>query len=371
MAVSWAAYGNASHNGPSVKDDDIFILPFLDVAPLHVNRHPKNQLHFPRVMTPSQSTLAVHGGQASREILFSPLCLNTVSTVPKTAKSMTFGQLVVDCFQQIASIPDNYEIEKFYLVRFAPLFTEQIEDKYGTTSAIADIPESLFLSDFVKLLYGPKFIFPQYRGLSIGGFQFWGYPVQVENAVGMKTSDAIPIVRQCAHTSKLLWMMSEYGELSELTGNSTSLEPSSILKLDDLNPQYRDNTQLALIQKTLFSDFRRVRKTVSDLDVSFEVLKPGVFLRMAALINCGLGVSAFRWSKHYLTPILVKFKSQCFLSLAPNCVVHEPGYAFWIVECHILSNSVKTRFGLVACNDNLKSHRLCLFPPDADVDVDL
>lgn len=90
-------------------------------------------------------------------------------------------------------------------------------------------------------------------------------------------------------------------------------------------------------------------------------------VRLAALISCGVGASAFEWSKRNLTPVLIRCRSQVYLGLAP--VLHD-GYEFFLLEADRYRATQKAikRFSLLAWNSKVvpELYNVCLFPPDID-----
>jgi hypothetical protein len=68
-------------------------------------------------------------------------------------------------------------------------------------------------------------------------------------------------------------------------------------------------------------------------DFITRTLKPDVLIQIAALINCGLGSSAYLWSRKSMKPVIVHFMDRDFLSLVPVRVLEIVGlYDFYLVE---------------------------------------
>jgi hypothetical protein len=89
---------------------------------------------------------------------------------------------------------------------------------------------------------------------------------------------------------------------------------------------------------------------------------------MAALISCGIGISAFHWSETYLTPVLVKFLRRQFLALAPSNVIGEGNtYEFYVIETTKAEETEK-RWALLARDRRQDDYyTLCVFPLDVIV----
>jgi hypothetical protein len=83
---------------------------------------------------------------------------------------------------------------------------------------------------------------------------------------------------------------------------------------------------------------------------------------LAALISCGLGISAFRWSKDNLTPLLIKFRNQSIIGLLPNSVAQITEKAdFSLFEAAKIYHE---RYGLLARwqREETEVNCVCLFP---------
>jgi hypothetical protein len=245
---------------------------------------------------------------------------------------MSFGQLFEDCLRQL---------QLGRITRLAPLIREGLED--GFTE---DIPEALFLGDFVKLCYGPKL----YGGSVI--------PVQVEEA---DHRNAFGHIKQVIHESKLVWGSGSWGELMIL----------SKLRQDLVAKGQRD-------AREAFLGFEGVAEAIETLlNISFsrvfsqqecQALNSEVFLRAAALISCGVGLSAFEWSRQNWTPVFVIYKAKKFLALAPHSVLHHNSdYRFHLVDAERYWITDGPRFALVASNPDTESFTMCLFPPDVSL----
>ena len=118
----------------------------------------------------------------------------------------------------------------------------------------------------------------------------------------------------------------------------------------------------------------QLRTAVIEQCWGMDPLAP-TFLRIAALIVCGLGVSAFRWSCSKFMPAFVKFGNQKYLALIPMSLLEiaedEVVSLFLVKAGNRWSESLElpedgNRHALVAIREDAESILLemCLFPPD-------
>lgn len=71
-------------------------------------------------------------------------------------------------------------------------------------------------------------------------------------------------------------------------------------------------------------------------------------LRLTAIINCGLGVSAYKWSEDYMAPLKVNFLGRWLLALVPNIAISEGNGKYQILEA-------ESEYFLVACNSKAQN----------------
>lgn len=268
----------------------------------------------------------------SRDFILAVMPQYRFYNVPSNARTMSFGQLFVDCLRQL---------QLGRITRLSPLIREGLDDSFTE-----DIPEPLFLGDFVKLCYGPKL----YRGSVI--------PVQVEEA---DHRNAFGYIKQVIRESKIVWGSGSWGELMILSKLRQDLEAKG----------ERD-------AREAFLGFEGVAEAIETLlNISLsrvfsqqecQALNSAVFLRAAALISCGVGLSALEWSRQNWTPVFVNYKAKIFLALAPHSVLHHNSDCkFYLVDAERYWITDGARFALVASTPDAGSFTMCLFPPDVSL----
>ena len=244
---------------------------------------------------------------------------------------------------------------------------DQLRSPLYIPSASVDMPEPIFLADLVKLFYGPWFI---NRDRSIGD-QGWVQQVQVELASKWSKFDIKRLIQQSFHMSSIVWPNALGGDLREFTSKRyTSSFQSPRSTGHSSGTDTRFSAEFINAVQALWTTLAESRGSDLGAETALQTIGFEAILHLAALINCGLGASAFEWSKSSLTPVIVKFNGQSFIGLVPNLVFHESRYLFFLVEVDRYRATQRTtrRFSLIAWNPKglPESYTVCLFPPDID-----
>jgi hypothetical protein len=226
-------------------------------------------------------------------------------------------------------------------------------DKASSAGLLCASPPSTNV--VVKLFLGPRIVTGAH---SVGGFLVpapYLYPVRVKIPNRVK-SDVLQCIRNCARSSRMLWTAARLGELKE----------SAAAVGIDVHEAHRVVSALLIM-----SERKHGVRWVLRQDV-FRSLDPLVFLRSAALVSCGLGLNAYEWSKHRLTPVLVEFRGKEFLALVANSALqNDDHYQFFLTEVqqNYFGSGVNRRFCLLARSRNIEADICvsCLFPPDFSV----
>jgi hypothetical protein len=102
-------------------------------------------------------------------------------------------------------------------------------------------------------------------------------------------------------------------------------------------------------------------RTIMANELTAEADILSIVARMAALISCGLGVSALEWSERSLTPVLVEFRGETFMALVPSETL--TGHRFYLVPSKLKDVARWKRVMLMACNElEPESCVTCLCP---------
>jgi hypothetical protein len=97
-------------------------------------------------------------------------------------------------------------------------------------------------------------------------------------------------------------------------------------------------------------------------------------LYAAALVSCGIGLSAFEWARQCLAPTFVEFGGKQFVALVPASLLQDDsGCQFYLMEgVKYFGSGIldKKRYVIIAKDEGtqeLGSYVLCLFPHDVDL----
>lgn len=86
---------------------------------------------------------------------------------------------------------------------------------------------------------------------------------------------------------------------------------------------------------------------------------------LAAMISCGLSLSAFEWSKTHLCPISIHFRNETYLALIPQFILGLRCQLYLVLDGWILPTSY-----LLAITHPGKLYTACLFPPEVVLRMD-
>lgn len=271
-------------------------------------------------------------------------------TVPANAKSMTFSTLLLDCFRQLEAGASD----------LSPNIPGQLTAKQGVASVNPhDVPEPRLLSDFAKLFLGPKLsadlVYQRSqprdtesvatttirRNLSIYK-EVYAYEVAI-TPTNVTWSDAIRYISQSKHQSRGVWSFASMGDLCAPMLEGKSNDSALVVDLDDFVvpgwASLQPSKQIRLLQKAHYDILRvmwclsKEAPTEGVSDFITRTLKPDVLIQIAALINCGLGSSAYLWSRKSMKPVIVHFMDRDYLSLVPVRVMEKAElHDFYLVE---------------------------------------
>lgn len=96
------------------------------------------------------------------------------------------------------------------------------------------------------------------------------------------------------------------------------------------------------------------------------------FFHLGALISCGVGVSAFEWSRKELRPVFVKVGKRKILALVPISVLETERRDFKLIRVHSVHSGTGANFTLISRDPvpNPPMYTVCLFPLVADLGPD-
>lgn len=339
VAGAWIFYRNSVANGIDRKLQSEFIHAFLTCGTVEM-KSSKISRPIPtayELMTNYHSTRKT---SHARDFILAVMPQYEFYTVPGIAKNMSFGELFVDCIQQAQRKGFPY----------APLVGQTFHlSNLGqcTVPATDNIPEPECLGDMVKLLFG-------YRPLS-GLLQpaTTGYPSTPVAHVSVKlfkypndVRETMNVIKETLIRADMMW-----------TNVTTSLGDMRYLELEERNRELYSAIMILRICNSPEFDHSIAENLLTD----YPDLKISV-IRLAALISCGLGISALTWSKDNQTLVTVDFRGHSILALVPISVARSP-CAYFLYEGEQYWPG-KERFHLLACYQNWESEECqpCLFP---------
>lgn len=295
-----------------------------------------------------------------RDFFFAIMPQYSWYAVPNQGKSMTFGQLFIDCIQQATRA-------RIVLPPLIALGSQTSAAEVLTAlPASENIPTPTCLGDFVKLLFGPILA----ESTSLGAMPFDS--VAVEKIIGVKKmEEVLRLITSSVLQSEYRWVNASMGEIFNY-GNEPDLDDFSQLPGNTLSHTLDDFGNSI---KILYLMFRRFRTTTPYHSLRWghaetwllnrsKLAYVELLIRLAALINCGVGISAYSWSRSNVEPILVQFRGREVLALASISDVrcYETGLCeFRIVEAKF------ERFVLLAYYPrNEPRYNMGIFPSDID-----
>jgi hypothetical protein len=218
--------------------------------------------------------------------------------VPDNAKSMTFAQLFVDCYLQLQAA---FTALGRFRMRITPLIADFTPP--GPYVPTENIPEPSNLGDFARLLGGPQLI-------RTGSFPV--FPVQqVTTITDVTELNAVTYIHDTFRHSRHLWDVARQ--------NDFTLPPQESIETNGTEGKSEFHRALELLWFMLYGGEKEVgAETLAGV---VENTGKEVVLRTAALITCGLGISAYEWCEQHMTPVLVHFANEVCLALVPNSVV--------------------------------------------------
>src|SRR5205814_8009646 len=94
-----------------------------------------------------------------------------------------------------------------------------------------------------------------------------------------------------------------------------------------------------------------------------------LFVRLAALVICGLGVSEVKWSEEHFSPVLVRCKHESFLALGPKLAENSGCEDYYIVKSETKYPAKQQRWALLAKSGE-KDGNFGLFPHPFPVGIE-
>jgi hypothetical protein len=308
MGRSWASHGSIEQGWKNRTLGAVFVGAYLKCgvatrSPITRMLVKPHYLHFSWFQTSIRRTTR------PQDFILALMPQYDFYTVPANAKNLSFGELFVDCASQIKNTPDAiFNVDLFFMGLLPSLRPE-------------NIPEPLFLGDFVKLFDGAA-LFRLYRAI---------IAVKVEEANDLQR--VIKVVERSGPSSWSVW------------GNTSTLEQTQVLREWTYGVQvpfpFPENE--AAILKSYLTVFSHglglLRMRLSSNSEFKELLAMTgtehrqALIRLLAIISSGLGVNAYGWSRNKLRPVIITFEGNEISGLVPNTVFEESSQPrFFVTE---------------------------------------
>ena len=374
LAIAWAYLSNnpTGSSLPVVEFQQAFLhCTSVRRTPMIMNKLRK---------VPANAELWVHFDSTrrtskARDFILATMPQYNFYTVPNSAKQMTFGQLFVDCCNQLSRAQSPVE------EALVPLLASGSLSFSKFLTATENVPEPTCLGDFVKLLGGTNPILPRKMVTFTDNPEPADvYKVEAQELVYNDQVETIRLLKQCMDASKDLWRSATTGMDGELL---QALTVDGHLSQDQFASDRQQHPLISIMWSLLLQILTATDPTPENIretlmgwnEFAAYLSRPDSLqnlVQFTALISCGLGGSAFEWSKRNLLPLTVTFRNQRLLVLVPRSVAESTLFEFLICRATkglmLTSQESEERWTLVA--RNMKADPsvdvMCLFPPDIE-----
>jgi hypothetical protein len=252
----------------------------------------------------------------------------------------------------------------------------------------ADIPEPTCLGDFVKLLDGPKFLKDPFSAPGLRTRVCKATP-QGDTGSSVK-AELLRCIQQSMACSPEMWDQAADGELFEYrdeakwnqvklpkpfyindymvfpVANHDCAIRNALKILNLMHDIVRVKGDFRLYLLTRLRLWKRVKGWLIHQAPHFYLDN---LLQAASLVSCGLGISAFDWSKKNVAPVLVEFRGKRHLALAPIAITDYS--RFDECEFHLVERKDtfrKERFVLISTSP---IPGIGLFPQDVKFEAEV
>jgi hypothetical protein len=282
-------------------------------------------------------------------------------TVPENAKSMTFGQLFADCYRQLHWIEWTGKFDPLIIGNTLTAKTSSFE-----FNLVEIAPEPLFLGDLMKILNGTwSYIHLPLRPSAL---------VLVEDPLKDEAtfSKLLPRIQEWIISPRLRrWTNAMAGEIEAYW----STREAATDKRDDtlarrLFPSVEAQSERDMLVLMIWAHASSSKSIMEARKATFTLpVRRENFFRLLCLVSCGIGISAFEWSKQqHLQPVFVVYRNERIPAMVPISVLEKiQSYQFHLVEVESLRVSRDKRFTLLAIpseESGIASITTCLFPPE-------
>jgi hypothetical protein len=306
-------------------------------------------------------------------------------TVPQNAREMTFGELFIDCSQSAERNGLQIGWSKSSYATYGS-GEEPISGFAGL--APNTIPEPKCLGDLMKLFLVHRRLFetlntPDTSFNSEMWFPLWGegkyimrWLVKVHAIIDQcDVLTALQLIRDSIRKSRTLWPLAFSAELRAIDTEPFTYDETTPSNngqsIHGLNLEAQSAVKIivAICVNCMVHDLQEILPWgLEQLLINFASRSYiNTLLRLAAMISCGIGISAFEWCCQHLTPVLVKVQDHSFLALLPMRVMQDVGR--WDFAFLRASQVFDTKRYLLCANSWGESVP-GLFPPDVELNME-
>lgn len=314
LSRAWNLYGNELQkydDAESLETQLNFIRAFINNG--SISRKP---VEGPRLNFPNLDWLRMHitsprQTSKSRDFILAIMPQYAFYTVPTSVRGMTFRELFLDCYEQ-ANSHGVLVTPQVWLGR-----EDTLDDIATQRPATDNIPTPACLGDLVALFLGPKPLLyssfdqldPHDPDVELLG-PMGGYRVEATQVIDTTDiTQTCDIIDEAISQSRYWWLQAYTFWQVDSGFELEHLEPIEMEALSIVGTLaaigHREGDPIIIPQI----------QSMVELNLPFFI---NSILQLATLIVCGFGVSAFRWSRKNLTPVLIKFRQKSILALVPS-----------------------------------------------------
>ncbi|KAJ6506600.1 hypothetical protein C8R45DRAFT_970082 [Mycena sanguinolenta] len=291
--------------------------------------------------------------------------------MPQNARRMSFPKLYIDCCRQLRG----------RAVEIGPLFIESENPFDGQIGELrAGVPEPVYLGDLVKLFNGPVQRSPEHNVIDLMTLEKQPCKTGIAKAEALRAAEevygagncdpdkvnlalAVHMVHLtviCIFASRTLWLSSQAELLNEIGRVMPGSDRHRVLQAFSMilgEIDWSEGSRVNAEKITYTNVISQLR------GVSWET-----FALLAAMVGCGVPLSAFEWAEQHLDVLHLKiFEGRVFMALAPKHVANNDSWYFLseVDEYVFGRDGPMPRLSLLASTlgqDNILTQ--CIFPPD-------
>jgi hypothetical protein len=223
---------------------------------------------------------------------------------PQRVREMPFGELYRDCFSQARAA--NRAV--------LPKITGGMVGEVSGPMETSNVPHPECLGDFTKLFGLASEGAPRDENDCAAGTDLG--PITLQSIDTGSVASTLQILEQSFEFSKYTWTLARKGELSEV-----GAWPDDKQFLPDLNDKAALPNAMKLLHLMVIGFFDEGGARMDSNSFNRDLITTNlsnyarILIRLAALISCGIGISAYEWSEKLLTPVLISMGQHRLLGM--------------------------------------------------------